>query len=209
MKILRFSIIAYVILSLIILFQSCSLVRQVTDTLANVQRLKFKLDNVSNFQLAGVSLYDKSSVSSFSVGDGIKLASAFGSKRLPCEFTLSVLAKNPNDGTGGNRSQNATITGLEWRLLIDDVPTVSGNIDKPIEVPGVGASTQIPMRISLDLYQFFQNKGYDGIINIALALGGVKGSPARLKLDVKPTVTIGGFNIEYPGRITVVDKEFN
>jgi hypothetical protein len=209
MKILKISIVFCILLLFPVIFQSCGIVKQITQSLTDMQRLQFKLDNVSNFQLAGVSLYDKSSISSFSVGDAFKLGQVFANKKLPCEFTLNVLAKNPNDGTGGNRSQNAIITGIDWRLLIDDVPTVSGDISKPIEVPGVGSSTQIPLRISLDLFQFFQSKGYEGIVNIALALGGVKGSPARIKLDIRPTVTIAGMQIEYPGRITVVDKQFN
>jgi hypothetical protein len=58
------------------------------------------------------------------------------------------------------------------------------------------------------LYQFFGQQGYDKILNLALALGGVNSSPTRLKLDVHPTVSTPMGAISYPGRITVVDKEY-
>jgi hypothetical protein len=192
----------------LLLINSCNAIKEITNTLTNVQRLQFKLDKVSNFKLAGVSLYDKSSISSFSITDGINLTKAFGSKKFPAEFVLTIEAKNPNDGTKSTRSSTALLSALEWRLIIDDVTTITGNIDKPVEIPGTGYSTYIPLKISLDLYEFFQKKGYDGIVNLALAIGGQSGSTSKIKLDAKPTVSVAGVNVPYPGRITIIDKEF-
>jgi len=62
--------------------------------------------------------------------------------------------------------------------------------------------------MGLDLYNFFGNKGYDGIVNLALAIGGVQGSAARLKLDAQPTVSTPLGAITYPSRITIIDKNF-
>ncbi|MCX7736621.1 MAG: hypothetical protein N2319_07890 [Candidatus Kapabacteria bacterium] len=198
--------------SLILLFAfvlaGCSAIKQVTQTLVNLQRLKFKLENVNGFRLAGISISDKKSISDFSLTDGINLSKAFTSKSLPAQFVLNVAAINPNDGTGGSKQTTATLTSFDWQLYIDDVPTVSGNIDKPIEIPGTGQQSIIPLSISLDLVKFFENKGYEGIVNLALAIGGVNSSPARLKLDAKPTVSTPFGAISSP-RITIVDKQFN
>lgn len=198
--------------SLILLFAfvlaGCSAIKQVTQTLVNLQRLKFKLENVNGFRLAGISISDKKSISDFSLTDGINLTKAFTSKSLPAQFVLNVAAINPNDGTGGSKQTTATLTSFDWQLYIDDVPTVSGNIDKPIEIPGTGQQSIIPLSISLDLVKFFENKGYEGIVNLALAIGGVNSSPARLKLDAKPTVSTPFGAISSP-RITIVDKQFN
>ncbi len=40
--------------------------------------------------------------------------------------------------------------GLECRRLIDDKPTITGNMDSPVEIPGTGQESVIPSRLSLD-----------------------------------------------------------
>jgi LEA14-like dessication related protein len=186
----------------------CSAIKQLSETFTNVQRLQFKLESVSNCSIAGIGINGKSKISDFGVSDAFKLTQAFGAKKFPAEFILNVNAKNPNDGTGGTKATSATITRIQWRLLIDDVPTVEGDITSPITVPGKGQAVTIPVSVSLDLYQFFKNKSYDSIMNLAFAIGGVNGSPSRLKLDIKPSVRTEFGEISYPGRITVIDKEY-
>lgn len=196
-------------LSLALMIPACSQLKQMSNAFANLKKLQFKLESVDNFVLSGINVSNKKSISNFSMTDGVKLMSAFNSKKFPAEFVLNVEAKNPNDGSGGNSQTTATLTGFDWRLYIDDVPTISGNIAKPLEIPGTGKTTIIPLTIGLDLYSFFGKQGYDKIINLALAIGGVEGSASRLKLDAKPTVTTPMGNITYPGRITIIDTKFN
>ena len=93
-------------------------------------------------------------------------------------------ARNPNDGSGGSTKTVSTLTRFDWRLLIDDQPTISGGIDRPLEIPGTGQSTIIPLRLELDLYEFFGSHGYDDLLNLALALGGKRGDISRVALDV-------------------------
>ena len=71
------------------------------DAIVNLQRLQFKLDRVTGMKLAGVSLSSIERPSNLSIIDAANLLANFTQGRLPAEFTLNVLAKNPNDGTGG------------------------------------------------------------------------------------------------------------
>jgi len=123
-------------------------------------------------------------------------------------FVLDVLAVNPNDGSNGAARTTSTLTGLECRLLVDGNPTVTGNIDQPIEIPGTGQEALIPIRLSLDLLEFFGNKRYEDLVGLALAVGGRGGSPGRLALDAQPTVSTPLGPITYPGRVTIVSVEF-
>lgn len=93
-------------------------------------------------------------------------------------------------------------------LLIDDKETINGKVSTPLTIPSGSQSTTIPVGVGLDLYKFFGDKGYNDIINLALAVGGVNSSAARLKLKMKPTISIAGFPISYPNYITAIDKEF-
>lgn len=197
--------IASLVLSLVISGIQCS----VYETLTNVSRLKFKVGAVNGFQINGVSLSGKSKLADFNALDAIKLTAAFTQGSLPASFVLNVDAKNPNDGTGGYKKSDATIQNFKWRLFLDDKETISGELDEPLVVPGTGEVTTIPLRINLDLMKFFKDKGYDSIINLALALGGVQGSSSRVTLYATPTVSSPLGNITYPGELKLVDTEFS
>ncbi|MFW6134692.1 MAG: hypothetical protein ACOC5R_03875 [Elusimicrobiota bacterium] len=189
-------------------FQGCVTLQQFGDAQTNLQRLQFRLGKVTDFRLAGITLSRKTSIRDFSPIDGARLIGAFRNRKFPAEFVLNILVFNPNDGTGGSPRTVSTLTSLESRLLIDGRPTVYGNIDSPFEIPGTGEVYTLPIRMSLDLYEFFNDRGYQDILRLALAIGGVKGSSARLSLDAQPRVTTPLGPITYPRRITIIDKEF-
>lgn len=197
----------FVILVLIvsILGFSCS---GYIDAYKNLQRLQFKLGKVHNFKLAEIALSDKGNLNEIGVMDMAKLVAAFSSGILKTQFTLDLLAKNPNDGTGGTPNTSAVIKALEWKLYLDQKEVLQGNIDKGIEIPGIGQETVIPVEVTFDMLKFFHGENLNSLINLALVIGGKQGSSSRLELKIKPTVdTIFG-PITYPGEITVVDKEF-
>ncbi len=196
-------LIAVALLSLSTL--SCSALKDISRTMSNLSRLKFKLESVDNFHLAGIPLENKSSVS---LMDGANLLAAFSRNELPATFSLNIEAHNPNDGTGGTPKTSSTLTSLAWTLIVDNTLTVNGNIADPIVIPGTGQNTVIPLQINLDMLKFFKDKGYESILNLALAIGGAGGSPSRLTLRIKPTVQTDFGPISYPNEIDVIDKEF-
>lgn len=194
----------FLLISVIFLITSCS----VYQTIVNLSRLQFKLGKVDNFQLGGIDISGKSKLEDFNFQDLLKLTKAFSSGSLPASFILNVEAKNPNDGTGGYKKTDASIKSFPWRLLINDKETVSGNIGQPVLVPGTGEITQIPLTINVDLIALFKDKGYEELINLALTLGGKKGSSSKLTLYASPTVSTSLGDIKYPGELKIVDKNF-
>ena len=106
---------------------------------------------------------------------------------------------------------NLFLRKIAWNLLIDDRTTVSGVTEQRLEIPGSGQTVTVPLQIGLDLYQFFGDKGFDDLLNLALAIGGRSGSASRLKLTARIAAEIPGTNavIEYPGDITIVDRAFS
>jgi hypothetical protein len=195
-------------LACILLFESCAALDQMASVLANLKRLQFKVGGVRDFRLLGLDLGGKTKISDFAAMDALRLVESYRAKKLPVDFVVDVLAVNPNDGTGGTTKTTSTLTGLECRLLIDNQPTVTGNIDNPVEIPGTGQESVIPIRISLDLLEFFADRRYEDVLGLALAIGGRTRTPARLSLDAQPTVSTPLGPITYPGRITIVSAEF-
>lgn len=183
---------------------SCS---GVSDTIKNAERLKFKLGSVDKFSIGGVKLKNINSINDLNLIDAGKLLAAFTSGNLDATFDVNLIAKNP-DTPGGSKESSSLIKALDWRLLIDDRDVLSGAIDKPITIPGVGQQVTIPIPVKIDFAKLFGDGGYENLINLALAIGGKSGTSSRLKLKIQPTIDTFLGGITYPGEITVVDKEF-
>jgi hypothetical protein len=195
-----------ILLSIALLFltSSCS----VYETMVNISRLKFKLGAVNNFTVSGINISNKSSLQDFNAMELLNLTQVIATGKLPASFTLNVEAKNPNDGTGGYPKTDATLKAFPWRLEIDNVETISGNIGTPVSVPGTGQITNIPLTMNVDLIEFFGNKGYENLLNLALALGGEQGSSSKLSLFATPTVSSPLGDIKYPSELKIVDQSF-
>lgn len=198
-------IIVTVLIALIISGIQCS----VYESITNISRLQFKVGSVNGFQISGINFSGKSKLNDFSAIDLLKLSASFANGTLPASFILNVEAKNPNDGTGGYKRTDATLQNFKWRLFLDDKETISGDLDQPVTVPGTGEVTTVPLKVNIDLMKFFKDKGYESIINLALALGGNQGSSSKISLYATPTVRSPFGNITYPGELKIVDYTFS
>ncbi len=188
---------------------SCQFLKDVASTVNNVQRLKYKINNVNNFTMGGMDISNKKSASDFSVADVLKLTLALKTGQLPTSFTINVDAMNPNDGTNSTTQVAATIASLPWDLYIDNKLIVSGNIGREISVPGTGSSVTLPLQVTTDLVQLYKNEGVDKLINVVLALGGKNKSAANIKIIAQPSVRTAIGVIQYPNKVTIVDKTWS
>ena len=197
--------VSVVALMVTLTLSSCSIIQGIGQAVTNLSRCTFKLDGITDFRLAGISLTGKTGLN---FADAAQAIASFGKGELPASFTLNVAAQNPNDGTSGTSKSTATLTSLAWALRIDDTPTIAGDIPQSIEIPGTGQQTIIPLRMNLDLVKFFKDKGYDKILGLAFALGGAQGSASRVTLRARPTIRTDFGPLAYPGEIDIIDKEF-
>ncbi len=204
----KFISIATLFVAISLATSSCEIFKDVAKTMQNISRLQFKLGSVNNVNISGITLGNRTSVSQFNFGEIATLTKNVASKKFPVAFTLVVNAKNPNDGTGGASATKSTISSFPWDLYINDTQTVSGNIGKPIHVPGTGQSIDIPIQVNIDFFQFFRNKGYKELGELALAIAGVNNYDADIKLKAKPSVSTPYGSIKYPGQLTIVKKSW-
>lgn len=192
----------------VLALSSCAALTDMASVIVSLKQLRFKLSGVRDFRLLGIDIGGKAALGDFNALDAYKAVQAFQTRKLPVEFVLEVLAVNPNDGTGGSRKSTSTLTGLECRLLIDGKPTVTGNIDRPFDIPGTGQESVVPLRLSLDLLEFFGDRRYEDLMELALTLGGRDRKATKIALDAQPTVSTPFGPITYPDRITIVSTEF-
>jgi LEA14-like dessication related protein len=194
-----------IFLFVMMIISSCSML----NTLTNLQKLKFKLNSVSDFKVSGIPLSGKSSITDFNFADALKVKNLLTGTSFPVQFILNVEAYNPNDGTSSPMKAEATISSMQWRLFLDDVQTISGNVSTPLTVPANGQSIIIPLTMDLDLYKFFSKRGLNQLLELAFAIGGVQSNLSHIKLEVQPTVKTNFGPITYPNWITVIDKDYS
>jgi hypothetical protein len=207
-RVLSFAAIALLGLSLAVVSPGCKTLKDVTNALTGFQKLQFKLGDVNNFRLNGVDVSKVSQQGQINPLDIARIGAAIAQKSLPVEFTLNVLAKNPNDGSSGTQATPLYLRKMAWTMLIDGRTTINGTVDQRLQIPGSGQTTTIPLTVGLDLYKFFNDKGMNDLVNLALALGGAQGSSSRLKLTARVSVETPLGVIDYPGELTVVNTQF-
>ena len=158
----------------VLFFVSCNSSKETAKPVINLQKCEFKIDNVVDFKVADIDISKIKSVKDISLSDAAKLSQIFNSKKVPVTFTLNMEAHNPNDGLNGTTKSTVTLQKLDWSLLVDGVQTITGAVNQPIEIPpsAINTKTTIPLEMGLDLYEFFENKDYKSLINVAAAVGG-------------------------------------
>jgi hypothetical protein len=194
-----------IVITSLLIAAGCSILK----TFVNVSRLKFKLDNVTDFQVSGISINNKTSLNDFNTVDIVKLTAGVTKGELPVTFVLNVNAINPNDGSSGFPATEITMKSFAWKLFVDEKETISGNIASPVTVPGTGETKVIPLEIKFDMLNFFKDKGYENLMQLVLNLGGAKGSASQLKLVAEPVLGTPIGDLRYPQPITIVFQQFN
>lgn len=182
-------------ISFLTLFSSCDVLNQVSQ-MSNLTKCDFRLESVQKLTLAGINVQNVKQISDLTMFDAAKLAGAVSSQQFPLDFTLNIEAKNPNTSAAG-------MTRIDWILLIDDVEMTRGVLDKQVTIPANNGTAFIPMQMHVDLKQALSGKSADAIINFGLNLAGTGSKPTRFTLQMKPTISVSGFPITYPGYLNV------
>jgi hypothetical protein len=177
------------------------------NSLMGLTRVQFKLQDAVNVNLAGINMMGKKSMSDVSVMDGLNLGKAFVTGKFPLTFTLNVAAKNPNQKDPKSGISNTlSLQQFPWKMLIDGKETISGGIASPVSLPDGGTTTIIPLQVSVDLKQFFGNKSYEDMANLAMAIAGQ--GTSRLQLNAKPSISTPIGTMTYPKELNIVSTEF-
>ncbi len=174
----------------------CRTIRQ----LANLRKVDFRIDRVTDAALAGVALDQFQSVEDVDAWATARIVRTLAEGRAPLAFTLHLNAQNP----AGNDTA-ARLVEMDWTLLIDDTETISGTFNRTILLPP-GEPRDIPIDIQLDLFRFFDRSAQD-LVELALAVAGVGGEPKEITLRATPIIDTVIGRIRYPQPITITVEE--
>jgi len=100
------------------------------------------------------------------------------------------------------------LSSFPWRLFIDGKEAIQGNISSPVNIPSDRNLSYVKVVAKVDLVNFIKEKGYEGIINLALSLASQKDSPTKIELFAKPVVETSIGKINYPEEIKIVSMNY-
>lgn len=175
----------------------CQTLREV----ANLRFIDFAIDDVTQARLAGVELDRIRGYRDLSAVDVLRIGAAVADEELPLSFQLHLGARNPAE----NQVQ-ARLVAMDWTLFLEDRETISGTFDREVVLPP-GQTVDIPIRIELDLVQFFGRNAQD-LVELALAVAGQDGGrPKNVRLEAVPSIQTPIGALRYPQPITIVSRD--
>jgi hypothetical protein len=182
---------AVAIALLVLVLPGCATLQEIMA----LNQVRFDLTRVSSLQLAGVELDRVTRFEELGAGDVLRIGSALASGRLPLDATLHVRADNPDD------NPTARLLALDWTLFLQDRETIGGGLEQEVVLPA-GEVTDVPLRVSLDLLEFYDG-GARELVNLVLNLTGAGGEPVGVRLEAMPTVQTPLGPIRYPQPIVM------
>jgi len=165
----------------------------------NFASANFRVENTTEFTICGIDISD---ISSLSFSQAATVVTYWAQGECPMEFNLGLGIQNPNIGESGLPKIAITLTSLDYDVFMD---TIEGPAEDTVQVAGglftgqfgIGDSGEIAvldLGIEFDGIQMLQILGPTGIIDLALAVGGINGDIrdedhlGRLQMFMVPTI---------------------
>ena len=170
--------------------------------------MKYKIHSVTDFEIQGISIDDKSQLGDFSPSDLLTLVPAFGRGKLHASFTLNLLAKNPHPTNSESDFLDLEITAFPWKLFVNDNEILTGDISEPIHLKGNITEERIPIKIHLNVSELLDEGSVNDLLKTVLKFGGKNSSTSNISLYAQPEIGTLIGNISTPNPIKIVDYEF-
>lgn len=161
---------------LFLLFTGCG----VTDVLSFLNA-QFRIENTSEFAICGIGISDLGSLTVFQAAT---VASYWIQGECPIDFNLGLGIKNPNIGESGLPRISITLTSLDYGIFMDPlegdeedtVQVAQGLFSGAFGIGDDGTIAVLDLGVGFDGFQLFEILGPAGIIDLALAVGGIDGN---------------------------------
>jgi len=165
--------------TVLLFLSSCATLQQAME----LSSVKFTFDRVSSVKVAGIDLMNLHSIDQLNMFQVARATLAVSRENLPLDLTVHVKTENPLVNQVA-----ATLVSMDWTLMLDGRETISGTLNDRISIPAGEAQT-IPLRLSLNMFKFFNEKNAVDLLDLALAFAGSKDSiPQGVALKIRPTI---------------------
>ncbi|MCF7821843.1 MAG: hypothetical protein K9M17_05295 [Mariprofundaceae bacterium] len=167
-------------MALLLLLSSCATLQQGME----LSPVKFTFDRVSSVRVAGIDLMNIHEINELNMFQIARATLAVSRESLPLDLTVHLKTENPMINQIA-----ATLVSMDWTLMLDGRETISGTLNERITLPA-GEAQSIPLKLSLNMFEYFNEKNALDMLDLALAFAGSGGSvPEGVALRIRPTIS--------------------
>ena len=188
------------LLALPLLFSRCGVNKQISQAKA-LGDCRYSIASADSVYLAGVDVRQFRKLEDINPARYPRLAAGLLTRNVPLDARINLDITNPTNKVAG-------INQLEYRILLAGQELFAGFLNQRIEVQPGGGKTRVPVRLNANAYQLFTDpKTRDAFTQLVQNLSGMANTqPSKLTIRIKPTLDLGGKQVNYPGYITI-DQE--
>jgi hypothetical protein len=177
----------------------CGVGRQVSDA-KTFGECRYDLASIDSVYISGIDIREFKNIRSFQDLDLARyprIAMGLLRRDVPLDLRVNVDITNPT-------KKRASIKQIEYKVLLGDSEIFSGFLNQLIEVMPGTARTRVPVKLSANIYALINNdQTRNDLIDLITTLTGkTNAKPSRLVVKIRPTLDLGGKQINYPGYIT-------
>ena len=185
------------ILTLPLLFSRCGVNKQISQAKA-LGDCRYSIASADSVYLAGVDVRQFRKLEDINPARYPRLAAGLLTRNVPFDARINLDVINPTNRLAG-------INQLEYRILLAGQELFTGFLNQRIEVQPGGGKTRVPVRLNANAYQLMTDpKTRDAFGELVQNFSGAAGAkPSKLTIRIKPTLDLGGKQINYPGYITI------
>jgi hypothetical protein len=186
-----------ILLMLPLLFSQCGVNKQISQAKA-LGDCRYSIASADSIYLAGVDVRQFKKLEDINPARFPRLAAGLLTRNVPFDARINLDIINPTNKLAG-------INQLEYRIMLAGQELFTGFLNQRIEVQPGGGKTTVPVRLNANAYQLFTDpKTRDAFTQLVQNLSGAADAqPSKLTIRIKPTLDLGGKQVNYPGYITI------
>lgn len=180
---------------ILLTFNSCTILEQAKDYERFIH-CDFSLSNIQVLEISGVDISSLNSKGDISMFDMMAITKQIFSNNFPAKLSIDLKASNKD-------IQQASIAGLDWKILMDGEELVSGLVDREVMVKPQ-SSTTFPVIVQVDLMKLLRSESLGKIMAFAFGENQYEEiSKLGAEIKIKPYYKTKSGIKKYPGYLTI------
>ncbi|MBC3783898.1 hypothetical protein [Spirosoma utsteinense] len=186
-----------ILLALPLLFSQCGVNKQISQA-KTLGDCRYSIASADSVYLAGTDVRQFKKLEDINPARFPRLAAGLLTRNIPLDARINLDIINPTNKLAG-------INQLEYRIVLAGQELFTGFLNQRIEVQPGGGKATVPVRLNANAYQLFTDpKTRDAFMQLVQNLSGAADAqPSKLTIRIKPTLDLGGKQVNYPGYITI------
>ena len=179
-----------------VLYTSCDVLEQVAEAERFIQ-CDFALTGVKVVEVSGIDFTKVHDAGDLGVAEMMTLGQRVLNGNLPATLQVDIRARN-------NSSKQAGISGMGWKVFIEDNEFIGGHLNRSVQVPAYHA-INFPVDVKVDLLNMLEQESLPKILNLVFGMeDNTKLRDLGLYVKIKPSYkTSSGSVKEFPTWITI------